>query len=134
MAAALAEAGVCLGDAVSERARDSGFRQAIDRVGAERLASAELMIVDWLIEQLKVPSEGKEKSILALWQALKGERRLPAGPAETAKPPARRPRHAISAERAAGAERSNARAAELERLLAVVKQRLESAEQEDPKP
>ncbi len=132
--AALAETGIGLGDAVSERARDSGFRQAIDRVSAERLASAELMIIDWLIEQLRAPSDGREKSILALWQALKDEKRRPAASAEPAKQSARKPRHAISPERAAGAERSNARAAELDRLLAVVKERLEAAEQQDPKP
>jgi hypothetical protein len=125
---------VGLGEAVAERARNDGFRQAIDRVGVERLASAELMIVDLLIEQLLKPAEGKEKSVLALWQALKDEKRRTVGPAEPAKPSGRKPRHAISAERAAGAERSNARAAELDRLLAVVRQRLESAEQQDPKP
>jgi hypothetical protein len=129
MSAALHTTGVPLGDAVSARLADPAFRQAVERIGIERLAAAELMLIDLLLERFDGPDDGKEKSVLALWQALREDRRRPAGRPEPARPAGRAARADITPERAEAARAAVARVAEAGKLLDAIKARLVDAEE-----
>jgi len=123
------------GSAVSARIADLTFGQAVDRIGTERLATAEVMMIDLLLQRLaetrddKEMDKDKDKAVLALWQALREDRRRPA--ARPASGGARK--QGADKEPAADAETGPAaatteRAIELARLMADVETRLLAAE------
>lgn len=128
MAVALERSGKTIGDAVLACLQDPDFRSQLDRITAERLAAAEHKLVDLLLKRLDGPDESVEKSALAIWQLLTDEKRRPAGRAETARPTGRRSRRAISAHAAENGQKAVKAAEEFNRLLDVIRKRLDVAE------
>jgi hypothetical protein len=126
--AALLTAGVPFGRAVCTRIEDETFREAVERIMTERMATAEFMLVDLLLGRLANVEEGGEKAALALWQGLRDDRRKLASRAAPER---------VGAEKAGtpavpgGAEAARAaagRSAEIARLISVVEARLAAAE------
>lgn len=149
---------VSMGHAISARVEDSTFGQAVDRVGSERFATAEIMMIDLLLERLAGPmtdkDKDKDKAVIQLWQALREERRRPAGrlasggaaaagpgpglPASAGPVSSGQGKQAAAKEAAAAvatctAEAATERAAEIARLISAVEARLRAAEAEDGK-
>lgn len=135
MEAACRLAEVQIGTAVSARVADSAFGQAVDRIGTERLATAEVMMIDLLLQRLAETRDDRDrdKAVLALWQALREDRRRPAArPASggsqkqaaqkdaAGNPAARLPEGPIGT--------AADRATELAQLIAAVEARLAAAE------
>jgi hypothetical protein len=121
-----------IGSAVSARVADSTFGQAVDRIGTERLATAEVMMIDLLLQRLAETRDDKEKdkAVLALWQALREDRRRPAArPAVVGGAQKQAAEKEAAANAGAGpADAATERAAELARLIAAVEARLVAAE------
>jgi hypothetical protein len=128
MNAALAQSGVDIGDAILACLMHPQFRQQVERTSDERLATAERLLVDLLLSRLRAAKEGDEKSVLSIWQLLKDDKRRPIAQAAAPKSAQRKPRNSIAPERAEAAERSAERAEAFQRILDVVRERLEAAE------
>jgi hypothetical protein len=128
MTAALAQSGKDIGDAILACLMNPQFRQQVERTSDERLATAERLLVDLLLSRVRAEKDGDEKAMLSIWQVLKDEKRRPAAQPAAPKSPQRKPRNSISPERAEAAERSAERAEVFQRILDVVRERLETAE------
>jgi hypothetical protein len=132
---------VQIGSAVSARVADSTFGQAVDRIGTERLATAEVMMIDLLLQRLaetrddKEKDKDKDKAVLALWQALREDRRRPAGrPALGGAQKQVAEKEAAASGGTGPAEAATGRAAEIAGLIAAVEARLAAAEAGEGKP
>lgn len=122
---------VQIGQAVSARVEDTTFGQAVDRIGTERLATAEVLMIDLLLQRLAESKTDKEKdkAVLALWQALREDRRRPAGrPAAGGAQKQAVEKETAATAGASPADAADERAAEIARLIAAVEARLAAAE------
>lgn len=128
MSVALERSGKTIGDAVLACLQDPDFRSQLDRISAERLAAAEHKLVDLLLRRLDGPDESVEKSALAIWQLLSDDKRRPAGRAEAGRATAPRSRRAIAGNAADNGQKAAKAAEEFNRLLEVIRKRLDAAE------
>lgn len=126
MALGLSRSGKGIGETILAWLADPDFRHEVERISAERLATAEHKLVDLLLTELDREDGGK--TALSIWGHLKDDRRRASASAAVPKPASRRARHVVSPERAAAAQRAAARAAEFRQLLEVIQSRLAAAE------